>query len=115
MSREFGSYESGYFHTQMENAASDLARGGDELSRIWAGFFDEFQHVAYAIASSEAGDSSSDYPIFETMQRMKALKDRLRDVENFIAPFQSVAREAVRRANENKKGSGHDQSEGRVE
>ena len=98
MSREFGSYDSGYFHTQMENAASDLANGSDELSRIWAGFFQEFQHIAYAIASSEACDSGEDYPILETIQRMEALKRQLGRVEEFVKPYRAVAAAAVRQA-----------------
>ncbi len=57
MSREFGSYETGYFHYQMSNATSDCLGGSDELTRLWGKFFAEFEPIAYAIASSEAGDS----------------------------------------------------------
>lgn len=35
MNREFGSYSSGYFHEQINNAASDLKAGRDPLSRLW--------------------------------------------------------------------------------
>ncbi len=103
MSREFGSYGNGYFDTQMEYAADDLAGGRDELSRVWAGFFQEFRHVAYAIASSEAHDSGPDYPIFETIQRIDALKESLRRVEQFVQPYRMVAREAVSQALKDKK------------
>jgi hypothetical protein len=95
MSREFGSYNAGYFDQQMRNAADDLRAGEDELSRVWAGFFDEFHHVAYAIASSEASDSGADYPIMETINRLPALKEAISRVEQHVMPYKRIAEIAV--------------------
>jgi hypothetical protein len=98
VSGEFGSYSSGYLDTQMQQAADDLRGGNDELSRVWASFFDEFARVAYAICRSEAYDSGPDYPILETMRRLPALKAELAKVEAFVKPYADVAEAAVRAA-----------------
>lgn len=96
MSREFGSYAAGYFHTQMAYAAEDLASGRSDIARAWARFFDEFQHVAYSIASCEACDSGEYDPIMESIRRMAALQKALDEVKDYLAPFEDVMREAVR-------------------
>jgi predicted MarR family transcription regulator len=98
MSREFGSYTSGYFDSQMEQAASDLMTGSYALTRAWAPFFEEFCPVAYAIASSEAGDSGPDYSILETIRHIERLKALLGDIERHVEPYKRVADAAVRDA-----------------
>ncbi len=95
MSREFGSYESGYFHYQMELAADDCLGGGDELTRLWGAFFKEFKEIAYAISSSEAGDSSPAYPIFENIKRMDALEKNLSAIKSYLDVYRRVADDAV--------------------
>ena len=97
MSREFGSYSSGYFHSQMQTAADDCKAGRDPLTQLWGEFLDEFAAVAYDIASSEACDSGPDAPIIETIQRMPSLKRKLNAIEMFVEPYKRVADEAVRR------------------
>lgn len=98
MSREFGSYMSGYFHHQMQYAAEDCASGKDELTRLWGKFFEEFYHVAYQIANSEACDSGPDAPIIETIQRLPALKKHLDDIEKYTRTYKDCMEEAVRQA-----------------
>lgn len=101
MSREFGAYDGGYFHDRMRNAADDLAGGHDGISKAWARFFDEFQHVAYSIATSEAGDSAEYDPILETIRRLPSLQAALDGVKNYVQPFKDVAEQAVRDASPN--------------
>lgn len=96
MSREFGSYMNGYFHSQMEYAAEDCAAGDDELTRLWGGWFRAFYNVSYAIASSEAGDSGPDHSIYETIQAMPVLKRATADIESYLEPYQRVMNLAVR-------------------
>jgi predicted MarR family transcription regulator len=98
MSREFGSYTSGYFDTQIEQAASDLMTGQYALTRAWAPFFEEFCSVAVAISSSEAGDSGPDYSILETIRHIDRLKVLLADIERHVEPYKRVAEAAVRDA-----------------
>jgi hypothetical protein len=98
MSREFGSCMGGYFNSQMEQAASDLMSGRDALTRVWAPFFEEFCPIAYAIASSEAGDSGPDYSILETIRHIDRLKALLGDIEKHVEPYKRVAETAVREA-----------------
>lgn len=96
MSREFGSYNSGYFDHQMEIAGKDCREGRDPLTKLWGEFLAEFQHVAYAIATSEACDSGPDYPIMENIQRMEELKRRLGNIESFLRPYSDCIRTAIR-------------------
>lgn len=98
MSGEFGSYNSGYFHDQMQYAAADLAGGRDALSREWARFFEEFAPIARAISWSEACDSGPYYPITETIARIPRLKELLRGIEQHVQVYKEVADEAVRKA-----------------
>ena len=97
MSGEFGSYTSGYFWQQIEQAAEDCKGGGDEMTRLWGAFLVEFAPIAQAIAWSEAGDSGEHGSILETIQRMPHLKQRLAAIENYVAVFRRVADEAIRR------------------
>lgn len=96
MSREFGSYVSGYFHYQMQVAAEDCLGGSDELTRLWGAFFTAFDPVAYAIASSEAGDGGRDDSIMENIRQQDALKKALRDIEKYLEPYESIMRRAIR-------------------
>ena len=95
MSREFGSYENGYFHQQIQQGAKDCLEGNDELTRLWGKFLEEFYEVAYAISTSEAGDSGPYRPIIENLNRMTALQDRLDDIKSFLEIFDDVAKRAV--------------------
>lgn len=85
MSREFGSHQSGYFHTQMDQAASDCLDGRDELTKLWGKFLFEFKDVAWAIASSEACDSGPEYPIEMTSERLPRLQDELDRIKDYVA------------------------------
>ncbi len=96
MSREFGSDASGYFHQQMQNAADDCLDGRDKLTKLWGAFFKEFYDVAYAISTSEAGDSGPDFPILETIKKLPALKDKFNQIENYCSVFDDVAQKAIR-------------------
>ena len=98
MSREFGSYHAGYFHTQIETAASDLAGGSDNLSRVWAKWFEAFSPVAYQICNSEAGDSDVDAPILATIAALPSLRAALKAAEDHVRPYDAVAQRAVREA-----------------
>lgn len=96
MSREFGSYQTGYFHTQIETAANDALAGRAKITRLWGKFLEEFKHVAYSIATSEANNSAEDDPIMESIKRMPALQNRLVAIMAYLEPFERVAEEAVR-------------------
>lgn len=96
MSREFGSYVSGYFHSQIDYAAGDLAEGNGELTRLWGKWFREFYDTAYAIASYEAGDSGTYYPVITTIKALPALKQAMADIEEYLRPFERVMEEAIR-------------------
>lgn len=95
MSGEFGTCGSGYFHTQIDNAADDLASGSEAMTRAWAPFFDAFRPVAKAICWVEASDSSPAHSIEETIARLPALKAALAQVEAFVEPYKVIARRAV--------------------
>lgn len=98
MSREFGTYGGGYFHSKMNDAADDLAGGNDQMTRLWGKFFDAFRDVAYAIASSEAGDSGEEHTVIETIRHLPAMKAALAAIEQHVRGYDDVARDAVRKA-----------------
>ena len=95
MSREFGQYNSGYFHTQMMYAKEDCLSGDDELTRLWGKFFEAFEDVAYAIATSEAGDSSKAFPIRINIEQMQHINDTLVSIKDYLDPFKEVMDRAV--------------------
>ena len=83
MSRQFGSCQPGYFHSQIMTASEDCQEGNDELTRLWGDFLGAFYPIAYAIASSEAGDSGPDLPIKRTLEHLPKLRQCLDDIEQF--------------------------------
>jgi hypothetical protein len=101
MSREFGSCESGYLHSQIETAAHDLATGNDATTRVWADVMREFYPVAYAICSAEACDSAEYDSIMRSIEALPRIRAALDRVEAHIKPYAEVAREAVREASAN--------------
>lgn len=103
MSREFGSYNGGFFHEQIEQAADDCLAGIDKTTQLWGAFLKEFYDVAYAISTSEAGDSGEYFPIMKTIEKMPILTKKLNDVFAHVEIYNQVAREAVRKAVEEKK------------
>lgn len=98
MSREFGSYTSGYFDTQIETAAYDCLGGHYEHTRLWGEFLKEFSEVAYGIASAEAYDWSEGGAVIRSIRHFPAIRQALKDIEEYLKPFQDVADEAVRKA-----------------
>lgn len=82
MSGEFGSYNNGYFHAQIEYAAADLANGDLEITRLWAKFFKAFEPVAYAIAWAEAGDCGPEAGILVTIKHMPEMKRSLKEIDD---------------------------------
>jgi len=103
MSREFGSYCNGYFHTQMSQAADDCRGGREQITRLWGDFLAEFAEVAYSISSCEASDSCVDDPIMQSLRSMPHLEKRLAMIRDYLEPFKRVAETAVREAVEKKK------------
>lgn len=98
MSGEFGSYEGGYFHSQIDAMAIDLANGREPLTRAWAPFFETFKPVATAISYVEACDSSPARSILATLDHIAKLKAALAQVEAHVEPYSVVARVAVEQA-----------------
>lgn len=98
MSREFGEYMGGYFHTKVRFAADDALNGSQEITRLWGSVLDSLAEVAYAIASAEANDSGPDYPIFESLAQLPRIRNGLQEIESYLEPFRRVAEEAVRRS-----------------
>lgn len=103
MSREFGSYSSGYFYQQIQTAAEDCVNTKDPLVQLWGEFLKEFSDVAYSIASSEAGDSAPYDPILETINKMDILAKKLNKIQEYVEPYKRVAEEAIRAHTEKKK------------
>lgn len=93
----------GYFHQRIDQCADDALAGQDEITKLWGAFLKEFSHIAYAIASSEACDSGVEYPIMETIERSKALYEKLDAIRSYTRPFQDCMNKAVREYIENKK------------
>ena len=98
MSREFGDYSTGYFHTKIKCAARDCTEGDFEITHLWGKVLDAFYPVAYDIANAEAGDSGVYAPILTSMQQMDAIKAALKGVEDYLYPFEEVVKRAVREA-----------------
>lgn len=98
MSGEFGSCCSGYLHTQMEYAASDLEEGELRSTRIWAGLFSELHKITEAICWAEASDSSETHSICTAIDRLPIIKQRLAEIEAFYRPYSEIAERAVRDA-----------------
>jgi hypothetical protein len=96
MSREFGSYTSGYFHEQIDNCAVDCLKGRDPLTRLWGEFLQELYPVAYCIATSEAGDGGPHDSIITTIDKIETLKQKLQNIQGFIDPYKRVAEDAIR-------------------
>lgn len=57
MSREFGSYCTGYLWSQIQTAESDCTGGQYPLTRAFACVFSAIDPMTYALCSAEAGDS----------------------------------------------------------
>ena len=98
MSREFGSYYAGYFHAQMDTAASDCECADYEITRRWGKVLRAFAPVAYAIANVEAGDSGEDNPIMESIRQWPQIEQAMREVEDYLYPFRRVMEKAVSKA-----------------
>ena len=92
MSGEFGSYQGGYFHSQIDTAATDLANGTLQTTRMWAPFFAAFRPVAEAIAYAEARDCSEAETIMETIKALPALKRALDDIDSAMQTYRDVIR-----------------------
>ncbi len=105
MSREFGSYMSGYFHSQIEYAAEDLAEGRGELTHLWGEWFREFYDVAYAIANFEASDSGEWDPIMATIKALPTLKKAIAAIEHYLMPYEDVIEATLREKVQEDKGS----------
>lgn len=95
MSRGFGSCEGTHLHNTIRSAADDCAEGAYELTRHWGAFFEALYPVAHAIASSEAHDWSEGGSILATIENLPMLRKALKDIEDYVAPFQRVASRAV--------------------
>lgn len=98
MSREFGSYYSGYLHSQIGTAADDLDGGDDATTRAWAPLMRELYPVMCAICSSEAGDASEAASIFASMEAIPRLRAEIDKLEKHFASYREVARRAVEQA-----------------
>ncbi len=96
MSREFGSYANGYFHTQMVIAAQDCLDGKFEITRKWGGVLEEFKTIAFAISSAEAYDSFESEPILASIEKIGNIERKLEDLRKYLALFVMVSEEAVR-------------------
>lgn len=106
MSREFGSYASGYLHAQIEYAADDLAGGRDATTRVWADVMKAFHPVAYAICSSEACDSGEYDSIMRSIEQVPHIEAALAKVKAHLEPYRRVMEEAVRIENGKKPKKG---------
>jgi hypothetical protein len=98
MSREFGSYYSGYLHSQIATAAEDLEGGHDDTTRAWAPLMQELYPVMYAICSSEAGDAGEAESIIASTEAIPKLRAELDKLEKRFASYREVARRAVEQA-----------------
>ena len=99
MSREFGEHGSGFFHEKLYSCLEDLKfEAKEDFHQKFIPLYRELYEIAYAISSVEAGDSCIDRSIFETMNRLPAIKDIVKDLEDTVYPYRRIAEEAVKNA-----------------
>lgn len=98
MSGEFGSYNEGYFHSQMEYAADDCLGGSYEITKKWGEFLNEFRDVATAISWAEACDTGESHAIIESMKKIELLEQKLRDIKQYLRPFKDVAEKLTQKS-----------------
>ena len=98
MSREFGSYCNGYFHSQIEYAAEDCENGDCEITRLWGKVLRSMTDVAYAISSAEANDSGEWFPIKQSIEDMASVQDAINDVGAYLTRFRDLIDAALRDA-----------------
>ena len=96
MSREFGSYYQGYFHTQIDQAAKDCLGGSHQITRLWGEFLQEFESISYSISSAEACDSGEYDPVLESIRKIPALTKKLDAIQRYLDPFRDVIRESIK-------------------
>ena len=103
MSREFGENRGSFFHGKLYACMEDLrGEAREDFHKKFIPLFEELYEIAWAISSVEAGDSCIDRSIMETMQRIPRMKQFIKNMEDYLTPYQRVAEEAVRKAVESK-------------
>lgn len=95
MSREFGSYCSGYLHTQIAQAADDCRQGSNEITKLYAPVFDRLYKIIYSICNLEACDSGAYDPIMKSIEELPKLREELDKIDEYLQPYKDVMREAV--------------------
>lgn len=99
MSGEFGSCESGYFHTQIETAAADCLHSANaEITQKWGKVLEAMYPIAHAISWYEARDSGIEAPIMATLEQLPDVQRAIDDVQRYVRPFKDIADAAVRYA-----------------
>lgn len=98
MSREFGSYRSGYFHDQIKTCAEDAMAGRCEITRRWGAFLNALYPIAYSISSAEECDSDEYDPVMRSIEHIDSIRTALEDIQTYLRPFKDVADGAVRKA-----------------
>lgn len=95
MSREFGSDNRGYLHTQMLQASEDCAEGRDKLTQLFSPFFKHLYDIMYAICSSEASDSGPEVPILKAFETLPLLRGDINIIEDYLSDFKRVIKLAL--------------------
>jgi hypothetical protein len=90
MPGQWGYYQPGWFWAQVQMTAVTLASGKNELTRKWGTVFEVLSPIARAIAWSEAGDSSLEDSVRETLKHLPELKRRLAEIESYAARHQEI-------------------------
>jgi len=107
MSGEFGSYENGYFHTQIRIGAQDCKEGECELTRLFGDFLKSFHPIARAISWSEAGDSAESSLIIRCVEDFPELEKRMDSIKKYLRVYAEIRDEALKMCAENlRTGSG---------
>lgn len=87
MSREFGSWVSEYFHTQIETCADDALAGECEITRKWGSVLKAMEPIAYSIASAEAHDSGEYDPIMASIAHFDNVRIALEDIRQYLQTY----------------------------
>lgn len=82
MSREFGSYCTGYLWSQIQTAESDCAEGQYPLTRAFACVFKALDPMTYGLCTAEAGDGGEASFAAAVLQHIPNLRAQIDHIEH---------------------------------
>ena len=91
MSREFGEYDGGYFHTKLQRCCEDAEAGRTDGAKVIAALLNPLADMAYAVSSEEACDSGPDGTVQTFAESAPALRSAMHALEAFTEPARDYA------------------------